>query len=345
MWRALAFAALTLALIAPAGAQDGPRLLTVPDAQALADAYPPIALARGESGRVVLSCDITADGESTCMAIEEPMGNLGFADAANAIAANWRFSGSGAEVRVPLEFRSEANVASVIEMPLSVEGGRHVDRSLADDTYHQLMATRHALTACRWSGRPQCGRTEGGPDNRRVLSNITSYPEAAAAAGVEGRALIACAFRSSGRADCAIEGETGDYGFGAAALALVDSIAADQGAQFVAGQVIRVPVDFVMVGRDGARSSHYSEMPSGADFGRLYPRDAMRRRVEGRTVSACTIREDRRLTCESVESSTPEFAEPGARLAEGFRIDPDSLGLPGLAVGDRFKIAITFRMN
>ena len=93
MLRSLLAATLAIALLTPARAQETSRarLLTVPDATALSDHFPVVALARGVSGRVVLACDIAVDGSSTCNTAEETPAGMGFSAAAEALAAEWRF--------------------------------------------------------------------------------------------------------------------------------------------------------------------------------------------------------------------------------------------------------------
>ena len=70
------------------------RLLNAPDAQTLIDNFPVIALATGVSGRAVLTCAITPEGESECTAAEETPVGMGFGAAAEQIARDWRFSPS-----------------------------------------------------------------------------------------------------------------------------------------------------------------------------------------------------------------------------------------------------------
>lgn len=41
----------------------------------------------------------------------------------------------------------------------------------------------------------------------------------------------------------------------------------------------------------------WDEMPNGQDFARSYPREAVRRGVQGVALMCCSVREDRRLDC------------------------------------------------
>ena len=339
MWRAFAFAALTFALIAPASAQDGPRLLNTLDELTRRDAFPPVALARGVSGNVMLSCAVAADATAQCNVAEETPTGMGFGAAAQSLAHRLQFAPVAGTVLVPVLFENQNTQAAIIESPLVVEGGAHINLAGANEAYAQLMATLHALSACEWSGRPNCARLD--PTAPRAFTNITHYPATARAAGIEGRALVACAFRVGRRVDCALEGA--EHGFGDAALNLVTSVATAQIDQFEAGQAVRVPVEFAMVGPDGSRGSAWSERPSASDFNRFTPRNDALLRQGVRVMMACAILPTGALDCTVLGEPPRAFGDAALRIAESFRLDPAAIGRPGYAAGDRVKIPISFR--
>lgn len=350
MWRALVAVTLALVLIAPASAQDRPRarLLTVPDGQALADAFPVVALARGVSGRVVLSCDVAADGNSNCLAVEATPADMGFGAAAEALSADWRFEPVVSTVRVPIEFQNEINEPLTLERGIAIESFAGVDlSSQVNESYTQLMATYHAVTVCQWSGRPDCANIQG-PDNVRVLYNVGHYPLEAAMQSVSGRAVVACAVRSNGGPECALEAVSPNaFGFGDTALRITSEVAAAQRAQLAPGQVVRVPVSFAIVDRNGQRQTPWIEMPEARDFFRYYPRAAMRRDIEGYASLICTIMPDRRLDC-IVAEETPAghgFGDAALSISERFRLSEDAVTLPGYTVGERIRQAIAFRLG
>ena len=150
MWR-VACIALAIALISPANAQNAPRarLLTTPDAQAMSDVFPPVALARGISGRAVLSCDVAADGAAVCRAIEQTPDNLGFGAAAEALSANWRFEPIASTVRIPIEFQNENSETLVQTGTQFVDAVDGIDpATYANADYERISVAYDALAAC-----------------------------------------------------------------------------------------------------------------------------------------------------------------------------------------------------
>lgn len=348
MWRGAALAAaLTLALSAPASAQDGPQLLNVLDQQTRNNAFPPVALARGVSGNVMLSCEVTTDGNAQCSIAEETPTGMGFGSAAESLADQLRFAPVEGTVRVPVLFENENTEARIIEATVGVDGGAHIARDLADTSYAQLMATYHALAACNWTQRPNCARADSG--NLRAYNNVTHFPQSAVAAGVGARALVACAVRSDRRVDCALEGVTSaDHGFGEAAVRLISGIAIAQSAQFEPGQAFRVPVSFNFIAPGDSAPTTFSiweRSPSAAEFMRFYPRNAMDRGQSGGALLSCAIREDRELDCTVLHQTSREFGNAALRIGDAFRLTESTFGQLGYAIGDRIKIPINFRIG
>jgi hypothetical protein len=342
MWRALAFSVLTLALITPAGAQDEPRALNTLDEQTRNNAFPPVALARGVSGSAMLSCEVTSEGAGACRATEEAPNGYGFAAAAEGLASMLRFAPVAGTVNVPVLFENQNTEPLVIETELVVEGGAHIDLSMASDpNYLQLMGTSHALAACTWSTRPDCAIME--PGENRTFGNIGYYPVSARDAGVSARALVACAFRSDRQVDCALEATSNtDHDFGASAVNLVRTVAVAQAEQFEAGQTIRVPVSFVLVAADGSRP--FDWLPSAPISTGMPPPRAIRMFREGvRVTTVCTILANNRLDCEVTNSPAQYFTNLATQLAENRRLRPEVIGLPGYQVGDRIRFHQFFR--
>jgi TonB family protein len=341
---------LACALSMPAAAQEASRarLVTVPDADALSVNFPVVALARGVSGRVVLACDVAADGSSACRAAEEAPAGLGFAAAAETVAADWRFeprteggAAVASTVRIPIVFTNPAGEAAVIETQLMVDGLPGERRQVRE---HDVRMSRelNEISACQWAAREACVVFRSNED---VRYNADYYPEAARAAGTDARVLVACAIRQDRRADCAVDREAPEGAeFGAAALRLVSDVIARNAAQFTPGMVLRVPVDFMVRERDERRPLIWAVVPSANDFMRFYPARAMERNVQGRVVLACGLRADRRLDCAVFEERPPgwEFGPAALQIAQRFQLSEGATGTPGREIGDRFKVPITF---
>lgn len=93
----------------------GARFLEQPSGRDFTSYYPRRALERGQSGRVVLSCDVSADGRMACrVASEEPVG-WGFGEASLNAARHFRVAPltadgrptSGGTLNVPMVWRAE----------------------------------------------------------------------------------------------------------------------------------------------------------------------------------------------------------------------------------------------
>ncbi|MBX9745514.1 MAG: hypothetical protein K2X34_01335, partial [Hyphomonadaceae bacterium] len=327
-----------------ASAQDGPRTLNTLDEQTRNTAFPPVALARGVSGAVTLSCEVGANDTGVCRASEESPAGYGFAAAAERLSSLLRFAPIAGTVAVPVLFENQNPEPLVIETPLVVEGGSHIDVSVASDpNYLQVMGTFHALAACNWSGRPDCATTE--PGGARPFYNISSYPTSARDAGVGGRALVACAFRSERQVDCALEAVSNtEHEFGAAAVDLVRSVAVAQINQFEAGQTIRVPVSFSFVAADGSRQSDWLPSPSRSID--TPPTRVLRLMREGvRITTVCTLLADGRFDCEVTNSPAQYFTDIAIESGELRQLRPEAIGLPGYEVGDRLRFYHFFRLN
>ena len=121
-----ATAALLLAL--PCGAwaqQQPPRLLAPPSGEQVASHYPARALRADLEGRVVLECRVTRAGRlADCLPVQVAPEDMGFEDAALAVASYYRFSPAMVDgnptdsgtVRVPVVF------SLADEAPLSAAG-------------------------------------------------------------------------------------------------------------------------------------------------------------------------------------------------------------------------------
>lgn len=74
---------------------------------------------------------------------------------------------------------------------------------------------------------------------------------------------------------------------------------------------------------DGIR---WVEQPNASDYGRLYPDEAMRRRVDGQVTLSCLVNDSYGLDCEVAdESPTGQgFGRATLRLAEKFRVAPQT---------------------
>lgn len=249
------------ALSSAANAQETTRahLITRPDATDLLDAFPPIPLLNAVSGRAVLDCTVDASGDTACSATEEEPAGAGFAAAAGQLGRGLRYSPATENGRA---------VASHVRLPIVFANAVQRPASIA------------ILTV---PGHP--GRSSNNAD----LSAY--YPEAARSSGQAGLALIACATRSNGVLECALEREWPEgFGFGERALALMQEVPT---ARQRYAPSFRLNVAF----HTEEYVSFYSEMPGPRDFERNYPRDALARGIEARTNPICEIQADRTVRC------------------------------------------------
>jgi len=84
-----------------------------PNSQDYARYYPTRAMDRGQEGRVVLDCIVSADGRISCSVVSEDPSGWGFGEAALRISRNFRAAAqtsdgratTGGRTRVPLTFR------------------------------------------------------------------------------------------------------------------------------------------------------------------------------------------------------------------------------------------------
>ncbi|MFZ5670119.1 MAG: TonB family protein [Pseudomonadota bacterium] len=97
----LAMAAALLADYPPPPVIDGvPRLVERPSEQDMIEAYPPKALRAGVSGRVWLTCRLTAEGRlNDCAVGEEEPRDLGFGQAALSLVPYFRWGPPPGDVR------------------------------------------------------------------------------------------------------------------------------------------------------------------------------------------------------------------------------------------------------
>ncbi|MGQ0533089.1 MAG: energy transducer TonB [Caulobacteraceae bacterium] len=344
---------VALSLISSAQAQENARsrLVTLPDAQALQDSFPVVALVRGITGRVVLSCQVAPDGESECIAVEETPSGMGFATAAESLARDWRFAsrqanGAPAEsiARIPVVFSNPNPEPLVPEVDLFVDATRGV--APTNDVVDADSDTLDRF-ACHWASGRLCWRERSRSNEQRDM-NSRYYPLAALQGALDGRALVACLIQSGRRPACELEQEapTG-FGFGESARTLVTDIIIRRADQFEPGRAFRVPVDFE-IHRRGFRPNHsaWEQRPTAETFARHYPEAAISGGVEGSVLLVCAIRTDRRLSCEVAEELPPGrgFGLAARLIARDFLLRETELGQPGQAVGDRIRIPIRFNL-
>jgi hypothetical protein len=347
----IAAIALGCALLAPmANAQETrARLITEIDANAFADAFPPVALATAVSGRVVLECAVAVDGSSECRAVEETPAGAGFGAAAEGLAADWRFEPrveNGQQVasvaRMPVEFQNPNEQRLVIQSRLYVSG----TRPRGADTGGAFPPLFMQRATCGWNRSENCARqamlaNEADEDSPPV-SLFRYYPERALREEIDGRVVIACAMRADRTLDCAVQAEvpTGQE-FGQRAIQLVSDIAAQLGATIEPGAVFRVAVAF---NAEGYGSPLYEHPPTWRDYDRWFPREARSRNEEGRVDLECTILPNRRLECYGGYEHPAGIGFSGAALglASELELRRSIVGTPGYEVGERIKVPFVF---
>jgi len=318
----VAAVAAGLALLASANAQDASNahLVSVPDAASLSDHFPVAALARGVSGRAVLSCAVAADGSSQCTAAEETPAGSGFGAAAVSLAQGWRFTprlengqAVASTVRLPIVFQNPTPSPAPIAPDINVDGSTGPTN---------LAASTHDL-----------GRF---------------YPERARRSYANGRALVACAVRSGPRLECALERESPNgWGFGDAAVNA--ATAAMSGQRLRVGDRTRVTVDFALRNPRGQPPlrNYWEAQPSGAEWLRYYPGPALDSGHGGVAMLNCLIQTDRSLSCTKV-SETPRdsgFGDAALQLSRSYRLSSSELGRPGHSAGDHIILPIVFALH
>lgn len=347
--------ALALSFAASADAQEATRarLLTELDAATFNEHFPAVALATGVSGRVFLSCNVAADGASSCEAAEDSPAGLGFGAAAVAVSRGWTFAPAqenGRAVasvrRLTIVFQNEVPTRQILQGTLFVDAiaGSSAPQDSAGPTLTN--ETREALS-CSWSGR-FCWSNASSSGLTREDQNAGYYPPAARTAGFNGRALVACAIRADRHADCGVETETSPgQEFGAYAVRLVSDVATSLNLE--PGAVFRVPVQFaVHPANQRPRSPEiWERRPTAFDFEQYFPMEALANEHEGRTILICEIMANRHLNCAGgFEDPVGEgFGQAAAAISRSFVLSPEFFGTPGYAEGERIRIPITFRIG
>ncbi len=323
-WHWAAAAAVSLTFFGTATAQDAgrPHLVSTIDAATFSDRFPVVALARGVSGRVVLNCNVAADGSSQCTSTEETPAGMGFGAAATSLAQGWRFTprmengqAVAGNARIPIVFRNPASDSVPI----------------APDIYVDAPTGAANLSAA--SGVDALARF---------------YPQRARQSSASGRALVSCAVRTGPRLECAPERESpSGWGFGDAAAS---AAAAELGRQPLhPGDRTRVAVDFAThpSGLGPTPRQFWETTPSGDDALRYYPGRALDAHRSGRALLNCTIAADRTLANCMLVSETPRdwgFGDGAVQLSRRYRLAVNELGRPGHSVGDHILMPIIFSL-
>jgi hypothetical protein len=342
--------------LSTASAQDADRarLTSEVDATVLGDAFPPVPLTLGLSGRAVLECAVAADGSSACAAAREQPEGFGFGAAAETLAREWRFTpamengrAAASVLRIPIVFENRSSQRLVLQTFIVVDGVRGMMGAIAENPGDGPNAEEVARLTCSWGGGTNCTR----PDRNYIRrdQNIRFYPQAAREQNIDGRALVACAMRSNHRLDCAVEREAPEgWGFGERAVDLVTNIAEQGRDNITPGAAFRIVADFAMHDRGSSQAtrSPWSSAPTGGAFMRYYPRDAMARNIDGRAVLYCEILPSRRLACVVGEESPVGygFGEAAQRIAQDFVLSESAFGRPGYSVGERIRVPISFQI-
>lgn len=166
----------------------------------------------------------------------------------------------------------------------------------------------------------------------------TPYPPAARALNLPGKATLSCTAAADGSVrGCKVVGEDPpDWGFGAAALLLVDAINVGPGA---ADRQVQAPISFRLdpeeLGPDPDLKTpgffipddqiRWVERPASLDLVTTYPPDAVRRDIEGFVALACRVTAEGRLSPCAVMTEQPRdegFDKAALALAAKFRMAP-----------------------
>ena len=323
-FRAFSILCILAATSAPALAQSPAtraRLAAPIDAPVLSDHFPVVALATGLSGRAIVECEISREGDAACAIAEESPTGMGFGIAAERLVESASFN--------PATENGVA-IASTARIPVNFENPESARGIVASDLI--VSAIRNA------SGEQQAGE-------RRF------YPITAHQQGITGRALIACVQRSDGRRECGVEREEPiGWSFGDAALDIINHNTRFHAAQNApAGAAVRIPVEFVIresASTDPARPNRWEREPSPEEIAAAYPSGALMDGVAGRVALICAYRPDRRINCEigSEEPRDQGFSTAALQISQHYELAADQLGRPGISVGDRTIIILNFRV-
>lgn len=168
------------------------------------------------------------------------------------------------------------------------------------------------------------------------------YPPEAVKSGLEGRATIGCVTTAEGLlADCQVVAEDPPgAGFGDAAVALAAKFRMQpmtKDGQAVAGGKVRIPIVFRLPAPASApaaasgqpqgniRPPDWTRRPTGRDVERLYPREALRRRITGKAVIRCGVTDEGELRdCKAIEETPPGFGfgDAALKMAPIFKMRP-----------------------
>lgn len=98
---------------------------------------------------------------------------------------------------------------------------------------------------------------------------------------------------------------------------------------------------------DGRFEAQWEARPGARDFERNYPRDAWSNNVSGNAQLCCDVRADRSLDCR-VGFEWPQnqgFGAAAVRIADAFRMTPESYAAYQAEPDAWLQVPITFRMS
>lgn len=174
------------------------------------------------------------------------------------------------------------------------------------------------------------------------------YPPRAKTEGVKGAAALSCSIGHDDRPrDCAVLSQTGNYGFGAAAMKLAGKLKVDRPGMY--GQEVYIPFAFdpaVLKGAATVTQPKWAQMPEAEDFQATFPKTE-----NGvnhvRVVLGCTVGADGSLDGCAVNSEDPAGQGYGAgalALASKFRLEP--WGVDGQPmVGAHINLPIRYELT
>ena len=182
-----------------------------------------------------------------------------------------------------------------------------------------------------------------------VAQVAAAYPARAKAAGVGGQVMLTCEIgRDKHPKDCAALKEPGgNYGFGAAARKLAETMTVDSAD--IAGRNVFIPVMFdpsVLTGTVMVTQPVWAEKPAIQDFQATFPK-TQNGVNDVRVVLGCTIQADGALGACSIAQEEPAGQGYGAgalELASKFRVTPWSAdGSP--TIGGHIKLPIHYQLT
>ena len=306
-----------------------------PTPEDLLSVWPRDAFKKGYGGKAIIACQVSVQGGLRECAVEsESPAGAGFGGAAIALTPQFLMKPAT---------RDGVPVVGPVRIPVIFPTPDAPTGSLLRGAGFYTNMARVSLSNVAWLAAPS------------YVQVAAAYPEKARQKQVGGRATLSCTFKAEGRiGSCdTVTEEPKGYGFASAAKSLAGSFVGpstrSDGSSTV-GLDMQIPfafaVEMLAPDRRVMGKPQWRALPSGADFARSYPAEAVKAGVQGaRVVMLCEIAAEGRLAGCAVEAEEPPalgFGQAGLALAGLFQVKtwtPE--GLP--TVGGKIRLPIRYQ--